>query len=58
MYPTVCIIDSCGKLLHRTVLCDDLMGRMGGGREALVGGDICICIADSLSGTAEINTML
>ena len=58
MHPTGCIIDSCGKLLHRTVLCDDLLGRMGGGREARVGGDICICIADSLSGTAEIITML
>lgn len=43
------------------MLCDDLMSRMGVGgrleREGIyVYVHICICIADSLSGTDEINT--
>ena len=38
-----------------SVLCDDLEGWMGDGRE--VQGDICIHIADSRCCTAEINTL-
>ena len=40
------------------MLCDDLDGWDGGGREAQEGGDICIHIADSLHCVAEINTTL
>ena len=35
------------------MLCGDLNGK-----EILKSGDICICIADSLCGTAETNTTL
>ena len=41
--------------------CNDLDGWDGvggGGREFQEGGDICICIADSLCCTAETNTTL
>ena len=40
------------------MLCDDLEGWDGGGREAQEGGDICIRIANSLFSTAETNTTL
>ena len=41
-----------------SVLCDDLEGWDGGGRDAEEGGDICIHIADALCCTAETNTTL
>ena len=41
-----------------SVLCDDLEGWDGGGREAQEGGDICIHIADSLCCTAETNNIV
>ena len=40
------------------MLCDDLDGWDGGGREVQEGGDIRIHIADSLHCTAETNTAL
>ena len=40
------------------VICDDLDGWDGGGREVQEGGDICIQIAGSLCCTAETNTTL
>ena len=41
------------------MLCDHLEGwDREGGREAQEGGDICICIADSLCYTAETNTTM
>ena len=40
------------------MLCGDLEGWDGGGREAQEGGDRCICIADSLYFTLEANTTL
>ena len=41
-------------------LCDNLEGwnGVGGGKEAQVGGDICIPVADSRSCMAETNTVL
>ena len=39
------------------MLCDDLKGKDGRGREAQEGGTICIIIADSHCCTAEINTL-
>ena len=46
-----------------SVLCDDREGWDGlwglaGGRKAREGGDICVCIADSLCCTAETNPTL
>ena len=40
------------------MLCGDLEGWDAGGREAQEGGDICICIVDSLYCTLEANTTL
>ena len=42
------------------VLCDNLEGwdGVGGGREGLEGGDICISLADSCCCLAETNTIL
>ena len=40
------------------MLCDDLDGWDGRGREVQEGGDICIHIADSLHCTAETNKTL
>ena len=42
------------------VLCDNLEGwdGVGGGKESLEGGDICIYLADSCCCLAETNTML
>ena len=40
------------------MLCGDLEGWDGGGTEAQEGGDICICIVDSLNCTLEANTTL
>ena len=40
------------------MLCDDIGGgTFSGGREAQVGGDICIHTADSFCCTAETNTL-
>ena len=40
------------------MLCGDLDGWDGEGREVQEGGDICIHIADSLHCTSETNTTL
>ena len=39
------------------MLCDDLEGKDGKGREAQEGGTICIITADSHCCTAETNTL-
>ena len=40
------------------MLCDNLVGWRGVGRENQEGGDIGILVADSCRGTAETNTTL
>ena len=52
IYMTMCKIDSYWEsaLQHRelsSILCDDLVGWDGGGRQAQERGDICIVMADS-----------
>ena len=40
------------------VLCDDLGGGMGGGRDAQEGDDICVTVTDLCCCTAETNSIV